>query len=263
MKFKVGDRVKKIDSPYAGKIGTIKGFDTGDYLVEFDDNIHGHGGHGKCTGKNGHCWWCKPHQLELIKPERKFKVGDIVAGIGKRYGITSEYMTKGRVTAVREDGKYINVEILEHKTMPSFVGHHYPSLESKYFKLVNEKPESIVIYQKNETVVAKNTATGEKAIAKCHPDDEFDFKTGATVAFDRLMGREVEKPKFLEKFEKGKTYVFDKTLLAMRHPEYKDNYVSWMNECDGKVVSVSHETHGNIGVFGMFPEWCREVVEKT
>ena len=30
--------------------------------------------------------------------------------------------------------------------------------------------------------------TGEKAVAKCHPDDEFDFNIGAKLAFERLMG---------------------------------------------------------------------------
>ena len=55
------------------------------------------------------------------------------------------------------------------------------------------KPETIVIYRHNDTVVAKNTQTGEKAVAKCHPDDKFEFNTGAAVAFDRLLGRGVKE----------------------------------------------------------------------
>lgn len=52
------------------------------------------------------------------------------------------------------------------------------------------------------------------ATAKCNPDDEFDFKTGATIAFDRLVKREPEKPKFTK--EDLKTGMFvrmsDKTF---------------------------------------------------
>lgn len=35
-------------------------------------------------------------------------------------------------------------------------------------------------------------STGEKAEAKCNPADEFDFRTGAKLAFNRLMGEDVK-----------------------------------------------------------------------
>ncbi len=119
------------------------------------------------------------------------------------------------------------------------------------------KPETIVIYQKNDTVVAKNTATGEKAVAKCHPDDEFDFKIGAGVAFDRLMGREVEKPKFLEKFEPGKTYVFRKELHDARLPQSP-----YCDEIDGKIVKVTCIDGGVIDDYLIDVHWCEEVKEE-
>jgi hypothetical protein len=87
------------------------------------------------------------------------------------------------------------------------------------------KPETIIIYhnRKDNTVVAKNTLTDEKAIAKCHPDDEFDFNIGAKVAFDRLMGVEPIKEEYyngkvvcVERFNsfvtKGKVYQFENGL---------------------------------------------------
>lgn len=52
------------------------------------------------------------------------------------------------------------------------------------------KNDTIVIYQKDNTVVALNKITGKKSIAKCHPDDEFDFNVGAKIAFNRLMDDE-------------------------------------------------------------------------
>lgn len=48
--------------------------------------------------------------------------------------------------------------------------------------------ETIVLYRKNNRVIALNKSTGEKAEAICSPTDTFDFRTGAKLAFDRLMG---------------------------------------------------------------------------
>lgn len=58
---------------------------------------------------------------------------------------------------------------------------------------VEKVPNTIVIYMIGNQVIAFDKATGEKAVAKCHPDDEFDFNIGAKLAFERLMGCE-EKP---------------------------------------------------------------------
>lgn len=53
---------------------------------------------------------------------------------------------------------------------------------------VEKVSNTIVIYMKGNQVIALDKATGEKAVAKCHPDDEFDFNIGAKLAFERLMG---------------------------------------------------------------------------
>lgn len=47
--------------------------------------------------------------------------------------------------------------------------------------------ETIVIYRKGNEVIALDKQTGKKAIAKCSPEDTFDFNIGAKLAFDRLM----------------------------------------------------------------------------
>lgn len=52
--------------------------------------------------------------------------------------------------------------------------------------------ETIVIYRNDNKVVALDKSTGEKAEANCNPDDEFDFRTGAKLAFNRLMGEDVK-----------------------------------------------------------------------
>ena len=47
--------------------------------------------------------------------------------------------------------------------------------------------ETIVIYSKDREVIALDKITGEKAVARCNPADEYDFYIGAKLAFDRLM----------------------------------------------------------------------------
>lgn len=81
-------------------------------------------------------------------------------------------------------------------------------------------PEKIIIYRNGSEVVAKNTATGKTGVARCNPADEFDFNTGAKLAFERLTNPEPEKPKYYsgkvvcvaspdEDFTVGKIYKFE------------------------------------------------------
>lgn len=75
----------------------------------------------------------KPKELH------KFKVGDIVKGnseIGRRYTVTNDNMTRGKV--INATGDFITIEVLSHKTMPDEVGEEYAGVESKYFDLVEE-----------------------------------------------------------------------------------------------------------------------------
>lgn len=52
----------------------------------------------------------------------------------------------------------------------------------------NKRP-SIVIFQRGRNVIAKDVATGNEGIAKCSPNDEFNFHTGASIALARLMSK--------------------------------------------------------------------------
>jgi hypothetical protein len=61
------------------------------------------------------------------------------------------------------------------------------------FSAALEKVDTtIVIYRNDNKVVALDKSTGEKAEANCNPADEFDFRTGAKLAFNRLMGEDVK-----------------------------------------------------------------------
>ena len=55
---------------------------------------------------------------------------------------------------------------------------------------LEEVDETIVIYRKDNKVIALDKSTGEKSEANCNPADEFDFRTGAKLAFNRLMGED-------------------------------------------------------------------------
>ena len=55
--------------------------------------------------------------------------------------------------------------------------------------LGKSKSPHIVIFRRGRNVIAKDVATGNEGIAKCSPDDEFVFKTGASIALARLMSK--------------------------------------------------------------------------
>ena len=63
------------------------------------------------------------------------------------------------------------------------------------------QPEEITITRHGDKVVAK---FGNKVgVAKCSPDDTFDFAVGAKLAFSRLMGEPEDKPKPKQEFKVG------------------------------------------------------------
>lgn len=55
-------------------------------------------------------------------------------------------------------------------------------------KIKKSNDEIIVIYRDGNKTIAMNKVTGEKAEAKCSPEDEFNFSVGAKLALDRLFG---------------------------------------------------------------------------
>lgn len=123
----------------------------------------------------------------------KFNVGDIIKGgqkSGYYYCVTNEHMTKAVVTKVYEDKTDdIKIKVLEHNNK-KYIGERH-QVCSAYFDLVKRKKEKsrkpIVIYNRDKEVIAVDKNTGKKAIARCCPEDTFDFETGAKIAFERLL----------------------------------------------------------------------------
>lgn len=199
--FKVGDRVRLLDKADScsvkaiGEIGTVIEMDNSNWVtIEFDKDIDGHSRSGK--GKWGHCWNFKVgsakecSNIEIIHKEKRpaFKVGDIVRGIHPAmYNITNTKMMRGKIKEVYSPTNF-SVEILEHENS-CHIGRTFDGLNSRFFELATDTPEKIVITQGDKTVWAKLQKDGvlvKESVAKCHPDDEFDFLKGAAIAIERL-----------------------------------------------------------------------------
>lgn len=60
---------------------------------------------------------------------------------------------------------------------------YYTILEFSDFEWDNKntKRKPVIIYQNGQDVIALDKETGEKAVAKCHPNDKFDFAIGAKL----------------------------------------------------------------------------------
>ena len=170
----------------------------------------------------------------------KFKVGDFIKGTkNSPYHITNENMYLGEVTQVDKCGN-INVKILNHKYKHR-IGERYPLLCSKYFKLAFPADNyEIRIYCDGNKVIAENTITGEKGVARCCPEDEFDFDYGAKLALRRLTAAQVgDKVKIVadncfHRFENGTILTIDsveeRKTLHRYHP--KENKDVWITEYD-------------------------------
>lgn len=75
---------------------------------------------------------------------------------------------------------------------------------------------------------------------------------------------------FIEKFESHKRYVFDKEIYIEHMLSIGEEYSGkeeaeelWTNNCNNKFVKVNNPSIGEIrideAIFGVAPQWCREV----
>ena len=84
--------------------------------------------------------------------------------------------------------------------------------------------ETIVIYRKGNEVIALDKRTGKKAIAKCSPEDTFDFNIGAKLAFDRLMNGNKESITVEDMRKKLDSYCFGRRCCGgckLESPTYR------------------------------------------
>ena len=169
--------------------------------------------------------------------KRNFKVGDKVRirqwdDMAKEYGINSQGHIEPSHTSVlfNKSMKHLcgitaKIKFIDSRRINLDFGYKVSCTNWNYQPYMFEpiENETIVIYRKGKEVIALDKATGKKAVAKCCPDDEFDFNTGAKLAFDRLLG--IEQPKYKE---------------VKRHPK-KGEYVKVLSE-DGHHLKIGYIT---------------------
>ena len=137
----------------------------------------------------------------MNKTNFKFKVGDRVRVLdGSKISDYTAYWNNFLMpTWVGKEARITHRTIINGK--PAYV------LEGTGFKwdergLEPLKNDCIVIYRKGQEVIALDKVTGKKAVAKCSPEDTFDFNIGSKLAFERLLG--VEQPQYKEVNRKAK-----------------------------------------------------------
>ena len=132
----------------------------------------------------------------------KYKVGDKVRIVSKKHGIcwnSEGGMDKwlGKTMTIRKAFSDCYYKMVEDAT--EFGGGGWCWLPHMIEGLAPEQPEQkIVITTDGKTTLAR-LYEGKKVIdraeAKCHPADKFDFTIGAELAFERLMDRGAKKEK--------------------------------------------------------------------
>lgn len=127
----------------------------------------------------------------------KFKVGDYVIG-NEKADLYYTYTTTGwvgKVVEINNNGSFNACGLTPRGDEYTVRG-----LNFTYFDLyTGDQPNKIVITTDGCTTTAKmyrGKQLVEVQTTKCHPDDRFDFKVGAKIALDRLVGCKKEEPKY-------------------------------------------------------------------
>lgn len=112
--------------------------------------------------------------------------------VGKLYKVTNT-TRKGNVIKITEDFgygeyKYEVVTNVKEDLCGSFIS------GSAFADSLKPVEECIVIYRKYNDVIALDKSTGRKGIAKCSPEDKFNFGIGAKLAFERLTRTNICEP---------------------------------------------------------------------
>lgn len=150
---------------------------------------------------------------------------------------------KGEKGTIRYDdgGKYLNFTVITDNGGLVYLDERY-MVHQKQVK----SDECIVIFRKDREVIALDKSTGKKAVAKCSPEDTFDFKVGAKLAFERLMT--TSKIVKQDKYKVGdKVKIVDKFT-----PDCHPNSEGRMNKYLGTVMTIEK----------VFPGWYKMKEDK-
>lgn len=159
--------------------------------------------------------------------KRKFKVGE-------RYKC-GMILDNGAVIEITEiNGDFVSYKDVVRETFGRKVFEIGSIFSDNLEKVGKVESETIVIYRNDNKVVALDKSTGEKAEANCNPADEFDFRTGAKLAFNRLMGEDVKIDNGVREV-KRKAKVGEYVKIVDAHPYL----IPYKNGDIFKVISTS------------------------
>lgn len=229
--YKVGDRVVFVDGtmhgvcplcyPEVGTVGTVLGRDANTCaFVKWKKGSTSYDDQWLCNFD-----WMIPakeyfkkekEKGNMEKNDRKFKVGDRVRVI-KDYDSAQKGMV-GTIAVVGKS-KLPGVKPIGIKFDKRFYGGHNLMGRCKYGYGLWVCPDCIELIDDNKIVITTDGATttarlydGKKVIksakAECSPEDDFDFKIGAKIAFDRLVDNEIKIPR---KYYSGKVVFSENT----------------------------------------------------
>lgn len=122
----------------------------------------------------------------------KFKVGDKVKILdgSKIINCTSTWYSFGMNKYIGQIGTISGIVEYDDDRIAYIMNAMPYRWDERGLERVEEK---IIIWDSDNKVYAKNTLTHKEAVAKCSPEDKFNFMTGAKLALERL--EELEKPK--------------------------------------------------------------------
>ena len=120
----------------------------------------------------------------------KFKLGDIV----KRINCSNNY-DDGRCFKVGDIGTVVDISPDGWFTV-NVNGVDYTYVDSRNLEVVTNKDKIVIKHDGKDTTATLYRADGTKevAVARCSPEDTFDFGVGAKLAVERLMLSRPTKP---------------------------------------------------------------------
>lgn len=166
------------------------------------------------------------YTFERVKdePKCKFKVGDKIRANRLSDKVYTETCYSKKWTGeVAEIGSFDFTEgERDDIKIKDLRGDKY-SVNSKYFDLIEESPEIHITVKGNETIaIYKNGTEYKKAVAKCNPEDTFDFGVGAKRALERLGVLPADPVEPVEKKDEPK-YFTGKAVCVNNYNELSGN----------------------------------------
>lgn len=202
--IKVGDKVRVTSKArwLYGECGIVKWIRENRCAVEFEkSNNQMHYCNGK-TQPNRGLWLSKEDLEKIYEPKlNEHRIDDVMKVVDEK----SIYFNKiGRLRAVSEKDKMLYIEFERRKTLNDSRFGWFNEEQLKNLSYEERVERNVQFVVDGETITALDPNTGRKGVARCHPDDHFNFNIGSRLAFERLL--ESEKA----------IHTFDEVIIANR-----------------------------------------------